>query len=98
MAEHSKYEFHLGIPRHLLPWYPRIDPDLCIECGKCGDFCQDDVYGTLPDGSYGVENPFHCEVYCSSCAHACEVEAISFPDRKEIKAIIKELRKLYPPA
>jgi NAD-dependent dihydropyrimidine dehydrogenase PreA subunit len=93
----SKYDTHLGIPRRLIPWYPTIDADRCTGCGKCGEFCLDDVYGYLPDGTYGVVNPYHCEVYCSSCAHACGVEAIAFPDRKEIKATIKELRKTYPP-
>jgi NAD-dependent dihydropyrimidine dehydrogenase PreA subunit len=45
-----------------------------------------------------VANPYHCEVYCESCRFQCPVGAISFPDRKEIKALFKEFRQQYPPA
>jgi ferredoxin len=36
-------------------------------------------------------------VYCESCRFQCPVSAISFPDRRAIKAVIKELRQQYPP-
>ena len=28
-----------GIPRNKIPWYPTIDYEKCISCGKCVDYC-----------------------------------------------------------
>ena len=95
----ESYQRYLGIPRHLIPWYPTIDADECVGCQECIEFCHDDVYAY--DGEAHkvyVESPWHCQVYCQSCVHACETDAISFPERSEVKARIRELRKTYPPA
>ena len=88
---------YLGIPRREIPWFPTIDKDLCSDCGVCVRECKHGTYAYGEDGVV-VANPYHCEVYCESCRFACPEGAISFPDRKEMRAIIKELRKAYPPA
>ena len=28
-----------GIPRSQIPWYPTIDYEKCVSCGKCVDYC-----------------------------------------------------------
>ena len=28
-----------GIPRNKIPWYPTIDYEKCVSCGKCVDYC-----------------------------------------------------------
>ncbi|MBC7264460.1 MAG: ferredoxin family protein [Chloroflexi bacterium] len=90
---------YLGIPRALIPWYPRIDPDACVKgCSACVMHCKHDVY-VLDGGSpsVSVANPYNCEVYCQSCQFVCDANAISFPDKASVKAVIKELRGEYPP-
>lgn len=95
----EKYQLYLGIPRHLIPWFPTIDENKCVGCKECINFCHDSVYEYVEETrKVVVANPWHCQVYCQSCTHACNRDAISFPDRREIKKIIHELRKQYPPA
>jgi NAD-dependent dihydropyrimidine dehydrogenase PreA subunit len=95
----EKYQHYLGIPRLLIPWFPTIDADLCIGCQECISFCHDTVYAYDEDtAKVYVEQPWHCQVYCQSCTYACDNEAITFPDRREVKARIRELRAIYPPA
>lgn len=95
----EKYQRYLGIPRHLIPWYPTIDAELCVGCQECINFCHDTVYAfDAENRKVFVENKWHCQVYCQSCTHACSRDAITFPDRREVKAIIRDLRAEYPPA
>ena len=95
----EKYRLYLGIPRHLIPWYPTIDADKCVGCKECMNFCHDIVYAYIAETKkVVVENPWHCQVYCQSCTHACPKDAITFPDRRDVKAAIRELRKQYAPA
>lgn len=28
----EKYQLYLGIPRHLIPWFPTIDEEKCVGC------------------------------------------------------------------
>ncbi|MFW6126629.1 MAG: ATP-binding protein [Thermodesulfobacteriota bacterium] len=51
-----------------------IDPDLCIQCGECLDWCR---FGAISDDF--VINPVLCEG-CGVCYHLCPVQAVQFPD------------------
>jgi len=42
-----------------------------------------------------VVNRYNCIVYCKGCANACSEDAISFPNKEEIVALVKELRVKY---
>ena len=39
----SEENWH-GIPRSKIPWYPSIDYDKCISCGKCVEYCKLGTY------------------------------------------------------
>jgi len=39
----SEENWH-GIPRNKIPWYPSIDYDKCISCGKCVEYCKLGAY------------------------------------------------------
>ncbi len=95
----EKYQRYLGIPRHLIPWFPTVNAEKCVGCKECIKFCHDTVYAFNEETrKVYVANPWHCQVYCQSCTHACNKDAIEFPDRREVKARIRELREKYPPA
>jgi MinD superfamily P-loop ATPase len=51
-----------------------IDPDQCIQCGECLDWCR---FGAISDSL--VINPLLCEG-CGVCFHLCPVQAVRFPD------------------
>jgi len=98
LADTEALKDFLGIPRKLIPWFPTIDDELCSGCGLCVKACKHETYAFRDDASkVVVANPYHCEVYCESCRFQCPVGAISFPDRKAIKLVFKELRLQYPP-
>jgi NAD-dependent dihydropyrimidine dehydrogenase PreA subunit len=93
------YRLYLGIPRQLIPWYPTVDANKCVGCKECLAFCHDTVYLFQEESKKAVvSEPWHCQVYCQSCTYACPTDAISFPERRDVKATIRELRKKYPPA
>jgi len=93
------YRRYLGIPRQLIPWYPTVDPDKCVGCKECLAFCHDIVYVYHEETKkVVVANPWHCQVYCQSCTYACPKDAITFPERREVKEAIRALRQKYPPA
>ena len=55
-----------------------IDPDACINCGKCDDVCHfDSIFQN--DVSYYVE-PMKCEG-CKYCVYVCPTDAIVMKDR-----------------
>lgn len=64
----------------------RIDPDKCIECGQCLDYCRFNAIG-----SNFVVNKIDCEG-CGVCVHFCPVEAIDFPQNICGKWYISETR------
>jgi len=82
---------YMGIPREDLPWYPRIDEEKCIACGKCLEFCPNDVF-ELGAKVMVVKNPMNCVVGCTKCAPECPVDAISFPTKKELIAWIRKAK------
>lgn len=59
-------------------WYPVIDRDRCVDCGKCHDFCLFGVYN-IDEGKVRVVQPQNCKNNCPACARVCPVEAVIFP-------------------
>lgn len=83
---------YMGIPRQKLPWRPEIDIDKCIGCGKCLETCPNNVYVLDEERlKIVVRNPYNCVVLCDKCATFCDQEAISFPDKEEIKKLISRI-------
>jgi len=87
--------FH-GVPRSKIPWYPTINYEKCLSCGKCVNHCKHDVYGVEEKQGKRmpfVKNPDNCIVYCDSCDDICPSDAISHPSKLETGKIISKLRK-----
>jgi NAD-dependent dihydropyrimidine dehydrogenase PreA subunit len=85
-----------GIPRNKIPWYPTIDYEKCITCGKCVDFCHMKVFTIEEkDGKKktAVENPYSCIVTCTGCDAVCPIGAIKHPSKKEFREKLNDLRK-----
>lgn len=97
MAEsyNSDKETFMGVPRKLISWYPTIDYDKCNFCMECAKFCPHNVYEQQKDDKIKliVKNPNNCVVFCRSCSKACPLDALTFPDKKEVLEKIKSLRK-----
>jgi NAD-dependent dihydropyrimidine dehydrogenase PreA subunit len=81
------------IPREKIPWFPTIDPDLCIGDQDCINFCKNDVLA-FDEGSFKaiVVKPYNCVVGCDACAKICPQEAIKFPEKEEFRATLRRLR------
>lgn len=85
-------------------WNPVLDKDLCVECGKCHDFCPFGVY-EMVDDRVRVVHPTHCKNNCPACARNCPAGAIIFPkydhspinggEDMEEKAVKLDSRDLY---
>lgn len=91
----SEENWH-GIPRNKIHWYPSIDYDKCISCGKCVEYCKFGTYEFQEkDGKKRtvVKNPNSCVVLCSGCDSICPAGAITHPSKTEFREKIKELRK-----
>ena len=83
-----------GIPREEIPWYPTIDPDKCIGCRTCVEFCHNGVLEFDEKQQMArVRAPYNCIVECRTCGRLCPVGAISFPDEKEFAETIRQLLK-----
>jgi len=78
------------IPRKRIQWFPRIDPELCTQCGICAEFCHQDVFST--DERIEVVNPYSCIVGCTGCLSQCPAGAISFPTLVELREMLRQLR------
>jgi NAD-dependent dihydropyrimidine dehydrogenase PreA subunit len=77
MGDHGMWK---GTPREQIPWFPTVDPEKCIGCRKCFEFCGHKVYAWDEAADRPVvAEPFQCVVGCSNCSHQCESEAITFP-------------------
>lgn len=59
-------------------WYPVLDYEKCVDCGKCHDFCLFGVYA-IEDGKVKVAQPQNCKNNCPACSRVCPAEAVIFP-------------------
>ncbi|MFA6929820.1 MAG: 4Fe-4S binding protein [Lentisphaeria bacterium] len=59
-------------------WYPVIDYERCVNCGKCVDFCMFGVY-FKDEYKVVVGTPENCKTNCPACARMCPAQAIIFP-------------------
>ena len=92
----SEEKLYAGIPRREIPWYPRINYELCIGCGQCYNFCPHGVYEWDEEKDRPVVvNPYECVIGCVACGRICDQDAISFPKKEEINDLIKRLREKY---
>jgi len=83
----------MGVPRKSIPWHPAIDYDKCNFCLECDKFCPHGVFSREEEGcELVVKNPENCVVFCQTCAKACPLDALSFPDREATLETIKKLR------
>lgn len=83
----------MGVPRSEIPWAPTIDYDKCDFCMECDEFCPHRVFERREgEVKLVVANPENCVVFCRACAKTCGPDALSFPDKPAIVALIKMLR------
>ncbi|MEC9487078.1 MAG: 4Fe-4S binding protein [Prosthecochloris sp.] len=56
----KKRKGRLTAPRQDIPWFPRIDAELCNSCLSCYDFCPKDVFASAKseEGLRGAERGF----------------------------------------
>jgi len=89
-------EMYEGIPRQEIPWWPAVNYDDCTGCQACIEHCPGNVYDWDDENAHPVvARPTNCVVYCMGCAKACPEDAISFPSKEQIVALVKELREKY---
>lgn len=87
---------HEGLPRSKIPWYPIIDYEKCVSCGKCVDYC---TLGAFEFEEHQgkkrsiVKNPYNCVVFCAGCEEQCPTRAITHPSKKETRKMIEKLKK-----
>jgi NAD-dependent dihydropyrimidine dehydrogenase PreA subunit len=89
-------ETYPGVPGSKIPWYPTIDYEKCISCGKCVDYCKLGVYEFEEKQGKKrslVKNPDNCVVLCTGCQDICPAGAITHPSKTETRKIIRKLRK-----
>jgi NAD-dependent dihydropyrimidine dehydrogenase PreA subunit len=95
-AKMSEETWH-GIPRNRIPWYPTIDHEKCLGCGKCVEYCK---LGTFEfedkeeKKKPAAKNPYNCVVLCTGCDSMCPAGAISHPSKRATRETIRNLRKI----
>lgn len=72
-------------------WFPVIDKQRCVDCGRCLDFCLFGVYSKV-DKQIVVAQPDKCKNNCPACARMCPDRAIIFPkyDKSPINGGLEE--------
>jgi NAD-dependent dihydropyrimidine dehydrogenase PreA subunit len=96
MIERMPEETFHGIPRSKIPWYPTIDYEKCVSCGKCVDYCTLGVFEFEEKQGKKksvVKHPNNCVVLCTGCQDICSAGAITHPSKTETREIIRKLRK-----
>ena len=85
----------MGVPREKIPWFPTLDYSKCDDCMECDKFCPHQVFERRDDGEQKlvVANPNNCVVFCRACSKTCAPDAISFPEKPAIVALIKAIRE-----
>jgi NAD-dependent dihydropyrimidine dehydrogenase PreA subunit len=72
------------VPGDWVPWFPTIDRERCVACGKCVDFCLFGVYKRDPETKrVEVCAPQNCKTNCPACARMCPTTAIIFPKHED---------------
>lgn len=93
-------ETYMGVQRKKIPWSPIVDFSKCNFCEgdpQCLKFCPHQVFGIdEKEKKLKVANPNNCAVFCRSCRTVCASEALSFPPKSEILALIKKIREESP--
>jgi len=89
-------ETYKGIPRKEIQWFPIVDYEKCVSCGKCVDYCKLGVYrlDVIKKKSRHIAvNPYNCVVLCKGCQYICPSGAISHTSRNETIALIRRKRQ-----
>ncbi|MGQ9455271.1 MAG: indolepyruvate ferredoxin oxidoreductase subunit alpha [Armatimonadota bacterium] len=87
-----KVRKYMGIDRDKIAWYPTVDENVCTGCGRCAEFCPNEVF-ELRDNVVVVANPLNCVPGCDKCASECPVSAITFPPMENLLRQIENLRR-----
>ena len=88
-------EYYAGVPREKIDWFPTIDSEKCkpVSCQKeCVRACPRNIYEQTEQGTVIVARPYECTVGDISCSFACPFEAISFPNREQLKQMLSKAR------
>jgi len=88
-----------GIPRGKIAWYPIIDYERCVGCGKCFEYCSLGTFELEEKDAKKrpiVRHPNNCVVLCTGCDEICAAGAIKHQSKKETRETIRKLRKKYP--
>jgi len=73
-----------GVSGEWVPWFPTIDRERCVACGKCVDFCLFGVYKRdSKNKKIEVCAPQNCKTNCPACARMCPYTAIIFPKHED---------------
>jgi NAD-dependent dihydropyrimidine dehydrogenase PreA subunit len=61
---------------------------------ECDDFCPHHVFERRESNPrLVVAGPNNCVVFCRACSKTCGPDAISFPEKNDIIALIKQIRQ-----
>ncbi len=90
-------ETYMGVPRSKIPWCPTVNYGKCNFCEgdpQCVKFCPHKVFEVdEKEKKLKVANKNNCVVFCRSCRKVCAPEALSFPSKPEVLALIKKTRE-----
>jgi len=79
--------------RRRFPWFPTLNPEVCLADLECLNYCPADVFDWDPaTGKPVVARPYDCIPGCRSCAERCKGKGISLPGKKEVVAALERIR------